>query len=195
MRLLTLLSLYILLIAGCSTFKYSVITTSDEFTGSATKQMSGNFLVKEHPDDDDVRVLFDVCKDLSHNAPEPYFVMVMYLSGDWLFIKEDEPYHLLIDGELMVADEGPYKIRRKVGGYGTVYESFSFYITEDLLIKLANSKNSRLKLRGDDGNVQISFSNTNKKRISEFIGTANFNQEPPKLDDKGEYFPFNPNKK
>ncbi|HEY0457377.1 MAG TPA: hypothetical protein VGE41_13480 [Verrucomicrobiae bacterium] len=163
----------LLLLAGCATKTPDVTTHYDTISGLRTDLMSDNML--ETPQQPPREVVWlnasRVFRDLRNSRGE-YYLEVNYEAREetgFLNIPVGATLTVVADGrELRFIGNGSFNQRKKLKR-GLVYETALYKVTRDNLLTIANAKQVKVKIRGDNGLVERDFSAENFKRFQEFM--------------------------
>src|SRR3954469_11679906 len=164
-------------LAGCSTTPPpDVATRYDPITGVRTDLMSENML--EHPQNPPREVVWLNASRVFKNYRKrefTYYLEVSYMTREetgWLNISGGGGSPLIADGqEMRFSGSGSYNQRKK-NKDGYVTESALFPATRDQIQKIANAKQVKVRIRGDNGLVERDFAPANFKRFKEFLLAA-----------------------
>lgn len=141
---------------GCVTSynTYSVSKHYDEFEQATTFTMQGNYITASALDVSN-SLMFNAMKHTNSSNEDSYFIVVDYYDIDWLFVEGGESLDLLIDSEkYSLWSEGSFDNREVLSGISTGIKETIFYpISPDLLKKISEAKQIKLKLIGKSRSV------------------------------------------
>jgi hypothetical protein len=164
-------------LAGCSTTPPPDAATSyDPITGVRTDLMSQNMLetVQKPPREVVWLNASRVFKNY-RNKDSTYYLEVSYMSREetgYLNIPAGGTLTVIADGqEMRFSGTGSYNQRKK-NKDGFVSESALYPATRDQIQKIANAKQVKVRIRGDNGLVERDFGPANFSRFKEFLLTA-----------------------
>lgn len=165
---------FVAFVFGCmSNNTYKVEREFDEFDGRKIDRVVGNYLY-----DDGLNVTNSVWFNLQRirlkDSITVYQIIIEYWDKEWLFIGDGESLNMLIDGErLNFSGEGSLKYRETmVGSYGALIKEKSFYIVSaNDLKKIAQSKEVKIKIKGQSYFITRKFSKENYENVRKFVTT------------------------
>jgi hypothetical protein len=151
--------------ALCLGATYAVKSSTDEFTGNTYHLMTGNRLgcSKAY----EAQVDFNVQKFVPKEGEPSFQVFIKYQWSTWMFIEDDEPALLLIDGvseRIDPAGDG----RHDSAGRG-VLETQMYRIEPELLIRLSQAKEIKIRVPGSKWNMDRCFDADNFQRLKDFV--------------------------
>jgi len=138
----------------------------DKFEHTQTCDLKDNFLNEEGPGEWR-RFSFGIRKFVKKNDVS-YLIRLDYSYNDWFFIEEGESLILLVDGKRVgfTTLDSPHRSNTTV-----CYETAFYPITRKQIKSIANAKEIFVKVIGDDGYTNVSFSKENIACIKEFYDT------------------------
>jgi hypothetical protein len=164
-------------LAGCSTTPPPDVATSyDPITGVRTDLMSENRLdTAQNPPREVVWLNASRVFKNYRNKDSTYYLEVSYMSREdtgFLNIPAGGSLTVIADGqEMRFSGTGSYNQRKKLKD-GYVREDALYPATREQLQKIANAKQVKVRIRGDNGLVERDFTADNFKRFKEFLFTA-----------------------
>lgn len=143
--LITVLSLFLI---GCvGVWQYDIEHYYDEFDGYTTDKMTGNNIhYGSNP------IWLNAQRYIPKSGIRLFDIVIETARFNWLFIEDGNSLTLMLDGEIMRFTGDGSKDYREVREVG-IYETAYYRITEDQLRIIANSKEIKLKLVGNNGIV------------------------------------------
>jgi hypothetical protein len=164
-------------LAGCSTTPPPDAATSyDPITGVRTDLMSQNMLeTAQKPPREVVWLNASRVFKNYRNKDSTYYLEVSYMSREetgYLNIPAGGTLTVIADGqEMRFSGTGSYNQRKK-NKDGFVSESALYPATREQIQKIANAKQVKVRIRGDNGLVERDFGPANFSRFKEFLLTA-----------------------
>ena len=167
------LAAILLAITGCRTSPPDVTTNFDPISGQRTDLMSENML--ETPQNPPREVVWlnaaRVYRDSWNRKP------TLYLEVDYMARAETGPLEIPIGTTLVLDVDGremPFTgngsfNKRKSKQKGFVNETALYQVSRDQLQAIANAKQVRVRIKGNNGVVQREFAPENFKRFQDFV--------------------------
>src|ERR1043165_5767377 len=159
---------------GCSTTPPPDVATSyDPITGVRTDLMSENMLeTAQNPPREVVWLNASRVFKNYRNRDFTYYLEVSYMTREetgYLNIPAGGTLSVIADGqEMRFSGTGSYNQRKK-NKDGFVSESALFPATREQIQKIANAKQVKVRIRGENGLVERDFRPANFKRFQEFL--------------------------
>lgn len=166
----------LMFLAGCATKPPDVATSYDPITGVRTDLMSENMLETEQNPPREV-VWLNASRVFKNyrNREFDYYLDVSYMSREetgYLAIPAGQTLTVIADGqELRFLGNGSYNTRKK-NRRGFVSETALYPTTREQLQKIANAKQVKVRIKGDNGLVERDFRPDNFRRFKEFLGNT-----------------------
>lgn len=163
----------LVLISGCRTAPPDVTTSYDPITGERTDLMSENVLeTPQTPPREVVWLNADhIYKDAWNRGGKTY-LEVNYMAKTetgYLEIPIGTTLLLNVDGqELNFSGNGSFN-KRKPWKKGFVRETALYEVSRTQLAKIANAKQIKVKIKGNNGIVERDFAPDNFKRFQDFL--------------------------
>lgn len=166
----------LMLLAGCATKPPDVTTSFDPITGVRTDLMSENMLeTDQNPPREVVWLNASRVFKNYRNKDYTYYLEVSYMSKEetgYLAIPAGNTLTVIADGqELRFVGNGSYNTRKK-NKRGFVTESALYPTTRQQLEKIANAKDVKVRIKGDNGLIERDFRPDNSRRVKEFLANT-----------------------
>jgi uncharacterized beta-barrel protein YwiB (DUF1934 family) len=166
----------LMVLAGCATKPPDVTTSFDPITGVRTDLMSENMLeTAQNPPREVVWLNASRVFKNYKNREYDYYLEVAYMSREetgYLGIPAGNTLSVVADGqELRFISNGSYNTRKK-NRRGFVNESALYKTTREQLEKIANAKEVKVRVRGDNGLIERDFRPENFKRFKDFLANT-----------------------
>jgi len=161
----------VILLVSCGASLSSIKKTTDEFEGHTIDRMYSNYLSGGIPILDDATIELNVSRFESKLGNVSYDLIVRYSGEGWLFISEGNSLILLIDGEsYSFTGDGSSSSRKVI--MGSVVQEFAFYQTDtDMINKIANAQEVKVKIKGSNGAKERHFSKANFDNFKKFANS------------------------
>lgn len=156
-------------LSGCASalgLNYEVVPVGDEFDGHTGVTMRMNTLGGTPLTGG--RTTLDARK-LVRNGDASYFLNVLYLGSEWVFIERGESLILLIDGQRVPVSGSGSLAHREVHSGSMVEEAASYPVPASLLRQIAGAREVRVRIVGSRQNLDRHFTAENLARFREFV--------------------------
>ena len=167
------LGVILLILTGCRSTPPDVSTTFDPISGQRTDLMSENML--ETPQNPPREVIWlnaaRVYRDAWNRRPELYLELDYMARAEtgYLEIPVGTTLMLTVDGqEMNFTGNGSFN-KRKSKQKGFVNETALYRVVQTQLAKIANAKQVKVRVKGNNGIVERDFRPENFQRFQEFL--------------------------
>ena len=170
---LALLLTALALLAGCATRPPDVATDYSSVSGLRTDLMSENILeTAQEPPREVVWLNASRVFKNYRNKDSKYYLEVNYMARTetgWLDIPLGNTLTLVADGqEMRFIGNGSFN-KRKTPKKGFVSEAALYEVTRPQLQQIADAKEIKARIKGDNGLVERDFAPDNFRRFREFL--------------------------